>query len=785
MSQAKVATTTNTLQEMLMKKKAKPVPVAQALIPLTGSETAQVTTAYAAAEGGNDLAEIIRKKVPSATRAVCAGLATPPLEYDVELLHEAMDGFGTDEETLVDVLTTRHPGYVARDLAQAYAAAHGRSLMAAVADEVGGMLGHLLEYMLDASRFSAYAPDATPAADDAARLAAAIKSKKSIDAVFVDIFAHRPTPALAAIAFEYAKIMPTSLDEDIEAKVGGNDLRQALLNLLDPGLGFARAFANASKSDYPRLLIRASPDALHNAPKHAPKYKKKLTPHAAVQKNTSGDLRTILAALCDGRPQDPDPEDLPTAEPESVDLISEGDFDDLEGEGEEEDDDDDVNWDDYLDGEGEGEDEGEDGAGEWDTDEWGEAELSGEVTDTGSDPLFGDSAEEDDDESGFPGWDDDDDEEDGEGEEEEDDEDVIGTDDIGWDSEIDGDEEEDDDDEDDDGGFLDDLTSSAHPDEDEDEDDDGSDTPPPKKGGKGKGKSKAKQEAESIFPPRKSILDDGPPNFDQLVSGNFLGSPSRFGGGYSGYSGYSGYGGGGGGGGASSYYSPLRSRRGQYGGTDTDLFSSSLAPPRRSPSPPATFSLARSPPSSWRTTGGRGGGGGVGGPSFGYAGSPSRLDSPSILDMPPRSAFRPSSPTASRTSSLRPSSPLATEYRSSLGPRARPSSPTRSGSLFQPLSSSLDDKLRASSIPPVSLQTQSLLSSSQAASLPPRIPTHSGTSGMAATGTRTFSTYAPISSGSLTSFGPRPNSYSSRPHVTNPPFLGRSTSPTRFSTSRY
>ncbi|KNC52866.1 annexin A1 [Thecamonas trahens ATCC 50062] len=268
------------------KRKVAAMAVAEPLARLPLSARAAVAEQYAVSQGRTLASELEKAKQPSNVRALLAALATPWPVYDADAAHKAMDGFGTDEAALVDLLAARPHSHVSADLPAAYAAKHGNALRDDVGSEMGGMTGHLLAYLLDPHRMAGE-DTAVPAAD-AARIYAAMEAGKSVEAVLVDVAGHRSSEFMASVAFEYAKLGPTELEDDIINAVGDNDL--------------------GGPSAYPRLLPWAHPTTLRLADKYVSLFdRKRSTVVGLVESATKGDARAVASLLCDGRPLTPRP----------------------------------------------------------------------------------------------------------------------------------------------------------------------------------------------------------------------------------------------------------------------------------------------------------------------------------------------------------------------------------------------------------------------------------------------------------------------------------------------
>jgi len=86
---------------------------------------------------GKSINEIIKKNTSGHFEDCLEILVTPRVQYFAETVHKAMKGFGTDDDTLIRVVTTRF-GVDLEHIKQAYLQTHNKSLHAAVASETSG-----------------------------------------------------------------------------------------------------------------------------------------------------------------------------------------------------------------------------------------------------------------------------------------------------------------------------------------------------------------------------------------------------------------------------------------------------------------------------------------------------------------------------------------------------------------------------------------------------------------------------------------------------------------------
>ncbi|XP_077157203.1 annexin A3 [Paroedura picta] len=139
---------------------------------------------------------------------------------DAEAIRKAMKGMGTDEKTLIDILTSRSNAQRLM-IAGQYRQASGKDLKDALKADLSG---HLEDVMV--------ALVTPPAAFDAKQLKKAMKGSGTNEKVLIEILASRNNRQMKEVAQAYYTIHKKSLGDDISSDTSGN-FRKALLTLAD------------------------------------------------------------------------------------------------------------------------------------------------------------------------------------------------------------------------------------------------------------------------------------------------------------------------------------------------------------------------------------------------------------------------------------------------------------------------------------------------------------------------------------------------------------------------
>lgn len=158
-------------------------------------------------------------------------------EFDALLIHDAVDGLGTDEELLLEVLCTRSNERL--EAARAYYENRfDENLVDKLNDELSGDLKKLANRLLTRNRDEeddgSFDPDG-----EAERLyqASVGKTFGTDEGKFVQIFTKRSVAQLKTIAETFESAYERSLQGVVEEEMGG-DLRDALIALMSEPIEF-------------------------------------------------------------------------------------------------------------------------------------------------------------------------------------------------------------------------------------------------------------------------------------------------------------------------------------------------------------------------------------------------------------------------------------------------------------------------------------------------------------------------------------------------------------------
>lgn len=185
------------------------------------------------------------KKEDKEYSEVIRSLFLHPIDFDCQELFTAIDGAGTNDETLCEILTTR-PNCILKLLKQQYGKLYNETLEKAVKSDTSSDYKKLLLHLLDEKRTANMNPDLKECETIAQTLYAGGKGKLGTnEQVYIQIFGTKSPIELVAINLIYNKIEgnSSSLYQAIKNAYNG-DMVLLLTTLLDSSSSQSKYFAN-------------------------------------------------------------------------------------------------------------------------------------------------------------------------------------------------------------------------------------------------------------------------------------------------------------------------------------------------------------------------------------------------------------------------------------------------------------------------------------------------------------------------------------------------------------
>jgi hypothetical protein len=278
--------------------------VIRVICPRTPAEIEALKTAYQT-KHGKDLIKVIESELSGDFLRVIVGILKDPRQFDADVLHSAMAGLGTNEQTLLLWLVGRSNEQKTK-IKDLYTRSHSKSLEAVIGSEVSG---DLKKFMLGLCQNRE--PESTPvsdaaARDDAERLYRAGEGKLGTDeATFIEIFTRRSLAHLKQVFAIYETIHKRhTMHKAVESEFSG-DLRRGLLGVVtfvrSPGEFWADALrlamkgAGTDEATLSRVIVGNRDIMPQIKSAYSAKYSKSLWQD--VNSETSGDYKKSLLAI--------------------------------------------------------------------------------------------------------------------------------------------------------------------------------------------------------------------------------------------------------------------------------------------------------------------------------------------------------------------------------------------------------------------------------------------------------------------------------------------------------
>ncbi|XP_050502083.1 annexin B11-like isoform X1 [Diabrotica virgifera virgifera] len=181
---------------------------------------------------GKDLIKELKSELRGNFEDAIVALMTEPIEFQAKQLHKAISGLGTDESTIVEILSVHNNDEIIR-ISQAYEGLYQRSLESDIKGDTSGTLKRLLVGLSTGCRDESGVLDEESAFKDAQSLlqAGELLFAGTEESVFNAVFCQRNKPQLNLIFDKYEEIVGHPIEKAIENEFSGN-AKQAMLHLI-------------------------------------------------------------------------------------------------------------------------------------------------------------------------------------------------------------------------------------------------------------------------------------------------------------------------------------------------------------------------------------------------------------------------------------------------------------------------------------------------------------------------------------------------------------------------
>jgi len=229
----------------------------------------------------------------------------PPVDYDCYLINKAVEGFGTNEETLIEIISSRSIERL-NEIKQRYPQMYQKEIKDVIKSETSGHLQKILLSLLETDRSLNKTPNPQECDESAKRLYFSQEGKRDMAYnSFIYVFTKKSREELALISKIYYQTYHKTLLESIKNIFSGDGrsvLKAIIYSLLSPSEYFAYRINKALKgffvNDNKIIRILISRDEIDI--ELIKRYYKQLYGNSLYDdllNKTSGDLRNLLLSL--------------------------------------------------------------------------------------------------------------------------------------------------------------------------------------------------------------------------------------------------------------------------------------------------------------------------------------------------------------------------------------------------------------------------------------------------------------------------------------------------------
>nr|XP_028574135.1 annexin A6 isoform X2 [Podarcis muralis] len=254
---------------------------------------------------GRDLIADLKSEISGPLAKVILGLMMTPAQYDAKQLKKAMEGAGTDESVLIEILATRNNQEI-QAINTAYNDAYSKSLEDALSSDTSGHFKRILISLALGARDEG-GEDLAKAQADAQKLSdVSGDDSTSLETRFMTVLCTQSYPQLRRVFQEFVKMTNHDVAHAINKRMSG-DVRDVFLAIVRSVKNKQAFFADklyksmkgAGTDDRTLIRIivsRSEIDLLNIRREFWDIYDKSL--YHMIEKDTSGDYCKALLAIC-------------------------------------------------------------------------------------------------------------------------------------------------------------------------------------------------------------------------------------------------------------------------------------------------------------------------------------------------------------------------------------------------------------------------------------------------------------------------------------------------------
>ncbi|KAK9736477.1 Annexin [Popillia japonica] len=183
-------------------------------------------------ELGRDLIDDLKSELGGHFEDVIVALVLPPDEYLCKQLHKAMEGMGTNEDTLIEIICSKTNSEM-QQLVDTYERMYERPLTEHLCSETGGNLRRLLTLISTGTRDDSKATNRNEAREKAEALYADGEGRFGThESTFGSVLAHENFKQLQLIFEEYKDVSGNTIEQALNHELSG-DYLEALLAIVE------------------------------------------------------------------------------------------------------------------------------------------------------------------------------------------------------------------------------------------------------------------------------------------------------------------------------------------------------------------------------------------------------------------------------------------------------------------------------------------------------------------------------------------------------------------------
>ncbi|NXV73849.1 ANXA6 protein, partial [Atlantisia rogersi] len=204
--------------------------IIEVLTQRSNTQRQQILKAYKA-HYGRDLMADLKSELSGSLAKLILGLMLTPAQYDAKQLRKAVEGAGTDESVLIEIMATRNNQEITA-INEAYQEAYHKRLEDDLSSDTSGHFKRILVSLALGNRDEG-PENLTQAHEDAKKLAdvASNDSSDSLETRFLSILCTRSYPHLRRVFQEFIKMTNHDVEHAIRKRMSG-DVRDAFLAIV-------------------------------------------------------------------------------------------------------------------------------------------------------------------------------------------------------------------------------------------------------------------------------------------------------------------------------------------------------------------------------------------------------------------------------------------------------------------------------------------------------------------------------------------------------------------------